>query len=155
MSWKPNILNDPNSIFIMQIWFPPQRGIQMIISGPRGPASRSVKRLKINKVEQVRRADFGKEAHCELDTRADTCCAGTNCHPYFTWGNNVQYRAFMMILRPYPMYQSPLLRQHGVTPSPGKVTSSSFMKQRVPDETRCVRIRPKDGQASVWPHHWV
>jgi hypothetical protein len=86
----------------MQIWCSPQRGIQMIISGPRGPASRSVKRLKINKVEQVRRADFGKEAHCELDTRADTCCVRTNCHPIFYTGQQCAVQGFHDGFAPVP-----------------------------------------------------
>ena len=74
----------------------------MIKSGPRGPASRSVKRLKINEVEQVRRADFGKEARCELDTRADTCCAGTNCRPIFYTGQQCAVQGFHDDFAPVP-----------------------------------------------------
>ena len=38
--------------------------------------------------------DFGKEACCELDTRADTCCAGMNCRPTFFTGQQCDVQGF-------------------------------------------------------------
>lgn len=39
-------------------------------------------------------SDFGTEAKCELDTRADTCCAGKNCRPIFYTGQRCDVQGF-------------------------------------------------------------
>ena len=47
---------------------------------------RNVKRIKTNQPGTTFTAmDYGTKTKYELDTRADTCCAGVNCRPlYFT-----------------------------------------------------------------------
>jgi hypothetical protein len=80
----------------------PQREVQRITSGPRGPGGRSVKRLKTVDVAQVRPSDYGKEARCELDTRADTCCAGINCRPIFYTGQQCEVQGFHDDFAPVP-----------------------------------------------------
>jgi hypothetical protein len=42
----------------------------------------------------IKPTDFGNEARCELDTRADTCCAGVNCRPIFFTGQRCEVHGF-------------------------------------------------------------
>ena len=50
--------------------------------------------MKTREPEQVLPTSFGKEARCELDTRADTCCAGINCRPIFFTGQQCEVHGF-------------------------------------------------------------
>ena len=45
-------------------------------------------------------ADYGKEARCELDTRADTTCAGINCRPICYTGQHCEAHGFHDELTP-------------------------------------------------------
>ena len=55
--------------------------IRGIRSSQRSSAGRAVKKARIE--PQV--VDTNRIARCQLDTRADTICAGANCRPiYFT-----------------------------------------------------------------------
>jgi hypothetical protein len=45
---------------------------------------------------------YGIEARCELDTRADTCCAGTNCRPIFFTGQQCEVQGFYDDFTPVP-----------------------------------------------------
>jgi hypothetical protein len=42
------------------------------------------------------------ETCCELDTRADTCCAGTNCRPIFFTGQQCEVQGFYNDFMPVP-----------------------------------------------------
>ena len=86
----------------MQILCSPRREVQRITLGPRGPAGRSVKRLKTVGGDLVKHSESGKEARCELDTRADTCCAGINCRPIFYTGQQCEVQGFHDDLTPIP-----------------------------------------------------
>ena len=86
----------------MQILCSPRREVQRITSGPRGPGGRSVKRLKTADVDQVKQSDYGIESRCELDTRADTCCAGINCRPIFYTGQKCEVQGFHDDFVPVP-----------------------------------------------------
>ncbi len=46
--------------------------------------------------------NYGIEARCELDTRADTCCAGTNCRPNFFTGQQCEVQGFYKDFTPVP-----------------------------------------------------
>ena len=80
----------------------PRRSVQRITSGPRRPAGRSVKRLKTIEHDPVKQSDYGIEARCELDTRADTCCAGINCRPIFFTGQQCKVQGFHDDFAPVP-----------------------------------------------------
>ncbi len=95
----PNVINFS---IILQISCSLRRNVQAILSGPRGPAGRAVKRLKTIDIEQVKPSDFGTEARCELDTRADTCCAGRNCRPIFYTGQQCEVQGFHDTFAPVP-----------------------------------------------------
>ncbi len=45
---------------------------------------------------------YGIEACCELDTQADTCCAGTNCRLIFFTGQQCEVQGFYDDFRPVP-----------------------------------------------------
>lgn len=45
---------------------------------------------------------IGIEARCELDTRADTCCAGINCKPLFFTGQQCEVQGFYDGFTPVP-----------------------------------------------------
>ena len=96
------ILNVINFVIILQMLCSPRRDVQAILSGPRGPAGRAVKRLKTIDIEQVKPTDFGNEARCELDTRADTCCASRNCRPIFYTGQQCEVQGFHNTFAPVP-----------------------------------------------------
>jgi hypothetical protein len=53
----------------------------------------------VNELTQVPKA-FGVEACCELDTRANTTCAGINCRPIFYTGQHCQAYGFHDDLTP-------------------------------------------------------
>ena len=75
-----------------------------ITSGQRSRAGRNVKRLKTAEADDIKpsTADFGKEARCELDTRADTCCAGMNCRPIYFTGQQCDVQGFHDDFTPVP-----------------------------------------------------
>lgn len=70
--------------------------MRAITSGTRSQAGRSIKRLRTAKADDIKPSanDFGTEARCELDTRADTCCAGMNCRPIFFTGQQCDVQGF-------------------------------------------------------------
>jgi hypothetical protein len=76
----------------------PLREINAIRTGPRSHG-RWIKRMKVNDQTHVP-ASFGVEAWCELDTRADTTCAGINCRPIFYTGQHCQAYGFHDELTP-------------------------------------------------------
>jgi len=62
---------------------------------------RSIKRIKTKDNDGFGAADqVGKEARCELDTRADTTCAGVNCRPLYFTGQNCEAYGFHSDLTP-------------------------------------------------------
>ena len=61
-----------------------------------------MKQLKTINTEGVKPSDFGNEARCELDTRADTCCAGQNCRPIFYTGQQCEVQGFHDTFAPVP-----------------------------------------------------
>ncbi len=61
-----------------------------------------MKQLKTIDTEQVKPSDFGNEARCELDTRANTCCAGRNCKPLFYTGQQSEVQGFHETFAPVP-----------------------------------------------------
>jgi hypothetical protein len=61
-----------------------------------------VKRLKTANYSHVTTIHFGIEARCELDTRADTCCAGINCRPIFFTGQQCEVQGFYDDFTPVP-----------------------------------------------------
>ncbi len=95
----PNVIN---FVIIPQILCSSRRDVQAILSGPQGPAGRAVKQLKTINTEGVKPSDFGNEARCELDTRADTCCAGQNCRPIFYTGQQSEVQGFHDTFAPVP-----------------------------------------------------
>jgi hypothetical protein len=70
--------------------------VQAITSGARSQNGRSIKRLRTADADDIKPSahDFGNEARCELDTRADTCCAGRNCRPIFFTGQQWDVQGF-------------------------------------------------------------
>ena len=74
------------------------REINAIQTGPRSHG-RLIKRMKVNDQTQVP-TSFGMEARFELDTRADTTCAGINCRPIFYTGQHCQAYGFHDKLTP-------------------------------------------------------
>ena len=78
--------------------FMPLRQINAVRTGPRA-RDRSIKRIKVNEMGQAPRA-YGLEARCELDSRADTTCAGINCRPIFYTGQHCQAHGFHDELTP-------------------------------------------------------
>jgi len=76
----------------------PLREIHAIRTGPRAHG-RSIKRIKVNELPQAT-TTFGVDARCELDTRADTTCAGINCRPIFYTGQHCQAYGFHDELTP-------------------------------------------------------
>ena len=77
---------------------PPLREIYAIRTGPRAQG-RSIKRIKVSDQSQASTV-HGVEARCELDTRADTTCAGINCRPIFYTGQHCQAHGFHDELTP-------------------------------------------------------
>jgi len=63
----------------------PRQEVRAILSGPR---------LKTTGFDDTRPVSFGQEARCELDTQADTCCAGINCRPIFSTGQQCEVHGF-------------------------------------------------------------
>lgn len=78
----------------------PPREIRAIRTGPRS-TSRTIKRMKTKEGDFfVSPTDYGKEARCELDTRADTTCAGINCRPLYYTGQHCEAFGFHNELSP-------------------------------------------------------
>jgi hypothetical protein len=63
--------------------------IQGIRSGNRTTAGRAIKKARIEQAPQRELI-----AKCELDTRADTICAGANCRPIYFTGQQCEVRGF-------------------------------------------------------------
>ena len=59
---------------------------------------RAVKRTKVENIRPT--VDFGIEAKCELDSRADTSCAGINCRPIHFTGQQCEVNGFHNKLEP-------------------------------------------------------
>ena len=79
------------------------RQIQAITSGPRRTKERAIKRLKTADYEyETTPQDYGVEGRCELDSRADTCCAGVNCRPLFFTGHHCEVHGFHDDFTPLP-----------------------------------------------------
>jgi len=76
----------------------PLREICAIRTGPR-TQGRSIKRMRTNDSDTVP-TGYGKEARCELDTRADTTCAGINCRPVYYTGQHCEAYGFHSDLSP-------------------------------------------------------
>ena len=76
----------------------PLREICAIRTGPR-TQGRSIKRMKTSDIE-ITAANYGREARCELDTRADTTCAGINCRPIYYTGQHCEAYGFHGDLSP-------------------------------------------------------
>jgi len=80
---------------------PPLREIYAIKTGPRCKGSRSIKRIKTTEgFFPTDLNNVGKEARCELDTRADTICAGINCRPIYFTGQTCEAYGFHDNLSP-------------------------------------------------------
>ncbi len=58
--------------------------------------------LKTVDANQISHKNFGIEAWCELDTHADTCCAGINCQPIFFTGQHCKVQGFHDDFAPMP-----------------------------------------------------
>ena len=67
-----------------------------ITSGQRSTTGRIIKRLQTADADDTKPSpvDYENEARCELDTRADTCCAGMNCRPLFYTGQHCDVQGF-------------------------------------------------------------
>jgi hypothetical protein len=91
-----------NVYFQFQISCSPQREVHAIQSDPQGSSGRAVKRLKTANNCHVTTMHFGIEACCELDTQADTLCAGTNCRPIFFTGQQCEVQGFYDNFTPVP-----------------------------------------------------
>ena len=76
----------------------PLQEICAIRTGPR-TQGRSIKRMRTNDSDTVP-IGYGKEARCELDTRADTTCAGINCRPVYYTGQHCKAYGFHSDLSP-------------------------------------------------------
>ena len=73
---------------------PCTRRVSAISSGPRQPGNRAVKRIKSAETATSTATGAGIESRCELDTRADTCCADNNCRPIFFTGQQCDVNGF-------------------------------------------------------------
>ena len=71
------------------------------MTGPWQSEQRNVKRIKTNQPGTTFTAmDYGTKAKYELDTRADTCCAGVNCPPLYFTGQQCDVQGFHQGLTP-------------------------------------------------------
>ncbi len=60
----------------------------------RVPTNWNIKQLKTNYNVNNVLSSQGIEARCELDTQADTCCAGINCRPIYFTGQQCNVQEF-------------------------------------------------------------
>jgi hypothetical protein len=68
--------------------------VQAILLSTRAPTNRNIKRLKTNHNVNDALSSQGIKAQCELDTQADTCCAGINCRPIYFTGQQCNVQGF-------------------------------------------------------------
>jgi hypothetical protein len=61
--------------------------------------------MKSNNMDNTT-TNYGKAARCELDTRADTTCAGINCQPIYYTGQHCKAYGFHSDLT--PIYNVPI-----------------------------------------------
>jgi hypothetical protein len=73
--------------------------IGAIRTGPRSPG-RSIKRIQTNEGVTPPSHEVGVDARCELDSRADTTCAGINCRPLYYTGQHCEAYGFHNDLSP-------------------------------------------------------
>ena len=90
--------------YLLQINLPTYPPVELYIgairSGPRSH-SRTIKRIRTKEdTTSHSTMEYGVEARCELDTRADTTCAGINCRPIYFTGQHCEAYGFHDNLTP-------------------------------------------------------